>query len=113
MNEINAPESALRSEYRLFREGLTRLANAFLNRFFALSSRAASRRFWAFVFLFFFSGFSLSLFNYSLIEWWARLQDVLIYTLNSTYRATYIGNPFGNLLLFLIQVLIDPRNLPP
>ena len=111
MNEINAPESALRSEYRLFREGLTRLANAFLNRFFALSSRAASRRFWAFVFLFFFSGFSLSLFNYSLIEWWARLQDVLIYTLNSTYRATYIGNPFGNLLLFLIQVLIDPRNL--
>lgn len=111
MNETNAPESALQSEYRLFREGSTRLANAFLNRFFDLSPRAARRRFWSFVLLFFFSGFSLSLFNYSLTEWLARIQDMAIYALNSTYRASYIGSPFGNFLLFLIQVFIDPRNL--
>ncbi len=111
MNNSNAPESALQSEYRLFREGTARLANAFLNRFFDLSSRAARRRFSALVLLFFLSGFSLSLFNYSITEWFAHVQDLLYYLLNPAYRVDYLGSPFGNLLLFLIQVFIDPRNL--
>lgn len=111
MNDSNVPESALQSEYRLFREGAARLANAFLNRFFDLSPRAARRRFSALVLLFFLSGFSLSLFNYSLTEWLARVQDLLYYLLNPAYRVDYLGSPFGNLLLYLIQVLVDPRNL--
>lgn len=111
MNDSNVSESALQSEYRLFREGAARLANAFLNRFFDLSSRAARRRFLAFVLLFFLSGFSLSLFNYSLTEWLARVQDLLYYLLNPAYRVDYLGSPFGNLLLYLIQVFVDPRNL--
>lgn len=111
MTTSNKPESALAREIRLFDQGIIRLANAYLNRFFDLSPRAASRRFWSFILLFFVCGFLLSLINYPLNLWLARLQDVFYYSLIPSYRASYVGNPISNLIAFAQQVFLDPRNL--
>lgn len=112
MSVPTRPESALRKEWRLFREGSTRLWNAYLNAMFDLSPKASNGRFWAFVVIFFFTGFLLSLINYPLTLWLTRLQDIFLYFFNAAYRASYTaGNPLSNLALFALQVFLDPRNL--
>ncbi|MCI0550286.1 MAG: hypothetical protein L0287_04985, partial [Anaerolineae bacterium] len=89
-----------------------RLVNAYLNMMFDLTPKASSGRFWAFVILFFMSGFLLSLINYPLNLWLARVQDIFLYYFNSAYRAGYTaGEPISNLTLFALQVFFDPRNL--
>lgn len=112
MNKSLKSETTLRKEWRLFKEGFVRLVNAYLNMMFDLSPKASSGRFWAFVILFFVSGFLLSLINYPLTLWLARVQDVFLYFINSAYRAGYTaGDPISNLILFALQVFFDPRNL--
>ncbi len=106
------PESALQKEWRLFKEGLLRLVNAYLNMMFDVSPKVASGRFWAFAILFFVSGFLLSLINYPLNLWVARVQDIFLFFFNSAYRAGYTaGDPISNLVLFALQVFFDPSNL--
>lgn len=105
------PESPLQKESRLFSEGFSRFVNALLNKVFDLSPRAAAvRSVWLTV-LFFLTAFALSLINYPLGLWLQRVQDIFLYTFNSAYRATYVGNPLLSLILFAVQVLLDPRNL--
>ncbi len=112
MNRTLNPESALQKEWRLFKEGSNRLINAYLNMMFDLSPKASSGRFWAFVILFFVTGFLLSLINYPLNLWLARFQDIFLYFFNADYRAGYLtGDPISNLILFALQVFFDPRNL--
>lgn len=111
MNTTLRPESVLRKEWYLFREGFVRLVNAYLNMMFDLSPKASSGRFWAFVILFFISGFLLSLINYPLSLWLARIQDIFFYIAYSAYRETYVGDPITNLINFAWQVFIDPKNL--
>lgn len=112
MNTAFRPESALQKEWRLFREGFVRLVNAYLNMMFDLSPKASGGRFWAFVILFFVSGFLLSLINYPLTLWLARAQDIFLYFFSSAYREGYTtGDPISNLVLFALQVFFDPRNL--
>jgi len=106
------PEKPLGREWRLFTEGIERLFNAFLNRLFDLSPKAASRRLFWLVILFFFSGFLLSLINYPLSMWLVRIQDIFLFVFNPTYRAGYTtGDPISSFILFGLQVFIDPRNL--
>ncbi|MEW6085226.1 MAG: hypothetical protein AB1607_11585 [Chloroflexota bacterium] len=112
MNATLRPESVLKKEWRLFQEGFIRLVNAYLNMMFDLSPKASSGRFWAFVILFFLSGFLLSLINYPLTLWLARAQDIFLYFFSSAYRDGYTsGHPISNLVLFAMQVFFDPRNL--
>lgn len=112
MNTASRPESVLGKEWRLFQEGFIRLVNAYLNMMFDLSPKASSGRFWAFVILFFVSGFLLSLINYPLTLWLARAQDIFLYFFSSAYRQGYTtGDPISNLVLFALQVFFDPRNL--
>ncbi len=111
MNTTLKPETVLQKEWRLFKERFVRLVNAYLNMMFDLSPKASSGRFWAFVILFFISGFLLSLINYPLSLWLARIQDIFFYIAYSAYRETYVGNPITNLINFAWQVFIDPKNL--
>lgn len=112
MNRTIKPESALKKEWRLFKEGFVRLGNAYLNSMFDLSPKASRGRFWAFVVLFFLTGFLLSLINYPLTLWLERIQDIFLYFFNSAYRAGYTaGDPISNLAAFVWQVFRDPRNL--
>ncbi len=111
MNDPKKTKTGLRKEWHLVTENFVRLINAYLNMMFDLSPKAASGRFWAFVILFFISGFLLSLINYPLTLWLARVQDIFFYIAYSAYRATYVGDPFTNLFNFAWQVFIDPKNL--
>lgn len=105
-------ESALRKEWRLFKEGFSRLVNAYLNTMFDLSPKASRGRFWAFVILFFLTIILLSLINYPLTRWLEHAQDIFLYFFNEPYRAAYTaGDPISNFLLFVLQVFIDPRTL--
>lgn len=112
MNAPFRPETGLQKEWRLFKQGFVRLVNAYLNMMFDLSPKASSGRFWAFAILFFITGFLLSLINYPLTLWLARVQDIFLYFFNASYRAGYTGgDPVSNLILFALQVFLDPRNL--
>ena len=110
MSIAEQSESPLQKESRLFSEGASRLFNALLNKVFDLSPRAASLRLTWLIFLFFFTGFLLSLINYPLVLWLQRIQDIFLYIFNSAYRQTYAGNPFFPFLVFAWRVFIDPRN---
>ncbi|MCC6298200.1 MAG: hypothetical protein IT314_02800 [Anaerolineales bacterium] len=112
MNAPLKPESALKREWRLFKDGSARLVNAYLNMMFDLSPKASRGRFWAFALLFVSTGFLLSLINYPLTLWLERVQDIFLYFFNPAYRAGYTaGDPISNLLLFALQVFLDPKNL--
>ena len=111
MTISSPPETLLQKEQRLFREGFARLGNALLNKLFELTPKAAARRMTWLIFLFLTSGFIFSLINYPINLWATRLQDIFLYLFNGAYRATYVGNPFFNFILFGLQVFVDPRNL--
>src|SRR6185436_3329514 len=102
MNTTGTPESPLQKEARLFGEWLARFVNALVNKVFDLSAQSASIRFVTLVILFFLIGFLFSLINYPLGLWLTRIQDIFLYTFNSAYRATYVGEPFGSLVLFAL-----------
>ena len=107
----NIHESPLQKEQRLFGERFARLGNTLLNKVFDLTPQSAARRATWLVILFFASGFLLSLINYPLSLWAQRLQDIFLYLFNPAYRATYVGDPFAAFTLFVLQVVLDPRNI--
>jgi hypothetical protein len=111
MTTPDISESPLRKESRLFSEGSTRFVNALVNKVFDLSPQASAIRSLWLVILFFLTGFLFSLINYPLGLWFQRLQDVFLFVFNSAYRATYQGDPLLSLVLFGLQVFVDPRNL--
>lgn len=102
-------ESALQKEQRLFGELFVRLRDALINRIFDLRPSAASSRFQYLVFLFFLSGFLISLIYYPLSLWATYIRDIFSYLLNPAIAASYPGNPFQNFLNFGIQAFSDPR----
>ena len=102
-------ETTLQKEQRLFGELLTRLLNAFLNRIFDLRPAKAARRLRYLLILFFVVGFLISLRFYPLALWAKFAQDIFSYSLNPSYAATYVGNPYTNFMAFVVQVFTDPR----
>lgn len=102
-------ETALQKESKLFRELFSRLIDALLNRIFDLRPEKAARRTRYLIILFLVSSFLVSLSVFSLPMWAKYIQDVFSYILNSSFRATYIGNPFINFLSFAYYVFSDPR----
>jgi hypothetical protein len=102
-------ETTLQKEQRLFGELLARLINAFLNRIFDLRPAKAARRLRYLFILFFVIGFLISLRFYPLALWAKFAQDIFWYSLNPSYAATYVGNPYTNFMAFVVQVFTDPR----
>jgi len=102
-------ETTLQKEQRLFSELLARLINAFLNRIFDLRPAKAARRLRYLFILFFVVGFLISLRYYPLALWAKFAQDIFSYSLNPSYAATYVGNPYTNFMAFVVQVFTDPR----
>lgn len=104
-------ETPLQKEQNTFWELFFRLRDALINRVFDLRPSAASSRFQYLVFLFFLSGFLISLIYYPLEIWAAYLQDIFFYLFNPAYAANYPGNPIQNFLNFVILAYTDPRIL--
>jgi hypothetical protein len=102
-------ENALRKEQEIFGELFYRLRDALINRIFDLRPSAASARLQYLLFLFFLSGFLVSLIYYPLNEWAGRVQNIFLYLFNPAFAANYPGNPIADFLNFLIRVFIDPR----
>ena len=102
-------ETTLQKEQRLFGELLARLIDAFLNRVFDLRPAKAARRLRYLFILFFVIGFLISLRFYPLALWAKFAQDIFSYSLNPSYAATYVGNPYTNFMAFVVQVFTDPR----
>ena len=102
-------ETTLQKEQRLFSELLARLIDAFLNRIFDLRPAKAARRLRYLFILFFVIGFLISLRFYPLALWAKFAQDIFSYSLNPSYAATYVGNPYTNFMAFVVQVFTDPR----
>ena len=104
-------ETALQRESHLFRELFLRLGNAVLNVVFDLKPESANRRMRYLVFLFFLSGFGIILRNYPLGLWVGYIQDILMYSFNPAYAATYDGDPFTKFLRFGFDAITDPLTL--
>lgn len=102
-------ESALQKEQRIFVELFIRLRDALINRIFDLRPKAASGRLQYLIFLFFLSGFLISLIYYPLELWAAYIRDIFAYLLNPAIAASYPGNPFQNFLNFFVRAFTDPR----
>jgi hypothetical protein len=102
-------ETPLQKEQKLFGELFARLVDAFFNRVFDLRPEKAARRMLYLIALFLISGFFISLQYYPWAFWAQRIRDAFTYLLNPDFAATYVGNPFANLLGFAIQVFTDPR----
>ncbi|NJC96293.1 MAG: hypothetical protein C3F07_07045 [Anaerolineales bacterium] len=108
---VSANETTLQKEQKLFSEYFVRLRDAFLNRLFDLRPQKAIRRLQYLIFLFFLTGFLLSLRFYPLRLWGEYLQDIFYYLFNPTYAANYIGNPFRSFFLFAYTAVTDARTL--
>jgi len=114
MNNTSPPitESALQKERRLFRELLDHLINTALNSLFDLRPERAQRRMRNLVILLLLAGFLITLIYYPLRIWLGYIQDVLLYLLNSTYAASYVGqDPITKFVALIIQALLDPHIL--
>ncbi len=105
----SAAKTTRQKELWLFRELFSRWTDAFLNRVFDLRPEKATLRLRYLLFLFFISGFLIILRLYSLNMWTERIQDILSYVVNGDFRASYVGNPFHNLVVFIDTILTDPR----
>lgn len=104
-------ESALRKEQEQFKELFARLIDAFLNRLFDLRPEKARRRMSYFFVLFFISGFLVSLYYNPLNLWVPYMEDVFSYLISTNYVPNYLGNPFENIIFFVIRVFTDARVL--
>ena len=106
-------ETTLQKEQHLFNELSRRLANALINRVFDLRPEQAVQRMQYLLFLFFLSGFLITLTheNYSLRFWAQHIQSIFLYMFNSAYAATYNGNPFIDFLNFAVRAFTDPHTL--
>jgi len=106
-------ETTLQKEQHLFNELSRRLANAVINRVFDLRPERAVQRMQYLLFLFFLSGFLITLTHedYSLRFWGQHFQSIFLYMFNSAYAATYNGNPFIDFLNFAVRAFTDPHTL--
>jgi hypothetical protein len=104
-------ETANQREQRMFSELFDRLINALLNRLFDLNPRNAARRMSYLTIMFLLTGLLIILYHYPLNSWMDRIREILWYLLNSTYAASYDGNPFTKFMDLAIQALTDAHVL--
>jgi hypothetical protein len=90
---------------------LTRLIDAILNSLFDVRPQVATIRLYFLIFLFFLSGFVISLIYYPPSVWLDHFQDVFGYLFNPNYLPNYPGNPFENIIVYAYQAFTDPRVL--
>jgi hypothetical protein len=90
---------------------LGRLIDAILNSLFDVRPQVATIRLYLLLFIFFLSGFVISLIYYPLPVWLDHFQDVFGYLFNPNYPPNYPGNPFENLVYYTYQAFTDPRVL--
>jgi hypothetical protein len=113
MNNVSQPftENAIQKERILFRELFERLINALLNRLFDLNPRSAARRMSYITFIFLLTGILIALSHYPLNLWIERIREILWYLLNSTYAASYVGDPFTKFIDLVIKAVTDAHVL--
>jgi hypothetical protein len=105
----HAGETPLQQQLQLFRELLSRLIDAILNRIFDLQPEKATRRARYLFVLFLLSIFFVSLRFYPMDLWVKYVRDMFQYSVDPAYRTIYVGNPFVNFTNFSIHVFTDPR----
>lgn len=102
-------QTILQRELHLLGELSGRLWNALLNRLFNLHPQSAARRRSYLLFLFFLSGFVISLFYYPLSEWFSHIAAIMNALLSETSTSADLQNALSQFILFLQKVFTDPR----